>query len=249
MTATLYIVGTGPGDAELLTLKALNILTSCPVIISPRGSLNGTSTALDIVSQVVNIAGKDVHELHFPMKKIRIGHDPDPEILVAWRHAAETVLHYIDQGKDVCFPTLGDPAIYSTGYYLFETICGIRPEIDTVFIPGISAMSSCSAALATPICLGDEMVAVIPATFSDERIKEVLTRFDTVILMKVHRVLDRLCVLLTECDLVEQAILVERAGMKDEKVFRRIDQITSQPHYFSTIIIRKNLSSVRVLMN
>ncbi len=249
MTAKLYIVGTGPGDPELLTLKAVNILTSCSVIISPRGSLAGTSTALDIVKQVIDINGKEVHELHFPMKKIRIGYDPDPEVLVAWRHAAETVLFNLGQGKDVCFPTLGDPAIYSTGYYLYETICGIRPETETVFIPGIPAMSSCSAALATPICLGDEMVAIIPATFSDERIKDVLTRFDTVILMKVHRVLDRLSILLRECNLLEQAILVERAGMKGEKVFHRIDKMEAMPHYFSTIIIRKNSCSVKVLMN
>ncbi len=249
MTAKLYIVGTGPGDAELLTLKAVNILTSCSVIISPRGSLSGTSTALDIVRQVVNIKAKEVHELYFPMKKIHIGYDPDPEVLVAWRHAAETVLSCLDRGKNVCFPTLGDPAIYSTGYYLYETICGIRPETETVFIPGIPAMSSCSAALATPICLGDEMVAIIPATFSDDRIRDVLTRFDTVILMKVNRVLGRLSILLRECNMLEQAILVERAGMMGEKVFHRIDQIKEMPHYFSTIIIRKNSCSVKVLMN
>jgi precorrin-2/cobalt-factor-2 C20-methyltransferase len=249
MNATLYIVGTGPGDPDLLTLKAVHILNSCPVIISPRGSLNGTSTALDIVSHVVSMKGKEVHELHFPMKKIRIGHEPDPEVLVAWRHAAETVISSIDRGEDVCFPTLGDPAIYSTGYYLYETICGIRPDINTEFVPGVSAMSSCSASLCSPICLGDEMVAIIPATFSDKRIKAVLEQFDTVILMKVHKVLDRLSPLVLECGLIEQAVLVERAGMKDEKVFQRIDQITKQPHYYSTIIIRKNLSNVRVLMN
>jgi len=249
MTGKLYIVGTGPGDADLLTLKAVNILRSCPVIISPRGSLGGISTALDIVSQVVDISNKDIHELHFPMKKIRLGREPVPEVLVAWRHAAEMVLYYTDQGKDVCFPTLGDPAIYSTGYYLYETICGIRPEMETIFVPGIPAMSSCSAALASPLCLGDEMVAIIPATFSDERLKDVLVRFDTIILMKVHRVLDRLSQLLDECNLLEKAVLVERAGMQDEKVFERIDQMTDQPHYFSTIIIRKNPCRVKVLMN
>ena len=113
------------------------------------------------------------------MKKIRNGHEPAPEILTAWRHAAEEALHHLDQGIDVCFPTLGDPAIYSTGYYLYETICGIREDIDVEFVPGVPAMSSCSAALASPICLGDEMVAVIPATFSDDRLREVLERFDT----------------------------------------------------------------------
>jgi precorrin-2/cobalt-factor-2 C20-methyltransferase len=249
MSATLYIIGTGPGDPGLLTLKAVNLFRSAPVIVAPRGARNGASTALAIISEVVALSGKTLIELHFPMKKVRIGRDPDPEILAAWRHAAQTVLHYIDQGLDVCFPTLGDPAIYSTGYYLYETICGIREDIRVKFVPGVAAMSSCSAALATPICLGDEMVAVIPATFSDERLQEVLEQFDTIVLMKVHRVLDRLVKLLDTTDLLNRAILVEHAGTAEERIVALRDLPGHQPHYFSTIIIRKNPCSVRTLIN
>ena len=249
MTAKLYIIGTGPGDPELLTLKAVSTLKSCPVIISPRGSKQGGSTALDIVSQVIDLTGKEVAELHFPMLKIHIGADPAPEVLAAWRHAAEIVVKHLGQGQDVCFPTLGDPAIYSTGYYLYNTICGISPDSEVVFVPGVPAMSSCSAALATPICLGDEKVAIIPATFSDHKIKEILDTFDTVVLMKVHRVLPKIVSLLSECGLLDQASLVERAGMVDEKVLDGIDLVAYQPHYYSTIIVRRNTVHARVLVN
>jgi precorrin-2/cobalt-factor-2 C20-methyltransferase len=249
MSATLYIIGTGPGDPELLTLKAVNLVNNSQVIIAPRGSKSGKSTALGIIAEVAELANKTLIELHFPMKKIRTGHNPDPEILTAWRHAAETVLQYLDKGQDVCFPTLGDPAIYSTGYYLYETICGIREDTKVTFVPGVAAMSSCSAALAKPICLGDEMVAVIPATFSDERLLEVLNRFDTIVLMKVHRVLDRLVELLQETDLLSRAVLIERAGTGSEQIFPRVDRIEGQPHYYSTIIIRKNPCSVHTLIN
>ncbi len=249
MTATLYIVGTGPGDPDLITVKAVKTAATCPVIVSPRGSENGRSTALSILGRAVDLAGKEIVQLHFPMKKIHSGREPDPEVLVAWRHAAQTVLDFLDGGTSVCFPTLGDPAIYSTGYYLYETLCGIRSDIKTVFIPGVAAMSSCSAALATPICLGDEMVAIVPATFSDARLLEVLQRFDTIVLMKVHRVLDRLSMLLTQCGLIEQAVLVERAGTGEETIHDRLDQITGQPHYYSTIIVRKQPITARVLVN
>jgi precorrin-2/cobalt-factor-2 C20-methyltransferase len=249
MTATLYIVGTGPGDPDLLTVKAVKTAAACPVIVSPRGSENGTSTALTILSQAVDLGTKQVVELHFPMKKIHSGREPDPDVLVAWHHAAQTVLHHLDGGNDVCFPTLGDPAIYSTGYYLYETLCGLRPDARVRFIPGVAAMSSCSAALAQPICLGDEMVAVVPATFSDNRLIEVLNGFDTIVLMKVHRVLPRLIDLLRSCNLLDQAILVERAGTGRESIRLRLDEIADQPHYYSTIIVRKQPITARILVN
>jgi precorrin-2/cobalt-factor-2 C20-methyltransferase len=249
MSGTLYIIGTGPGDPQLLTLKAVSIIKRCPVIIAPHGSKKGNSTALAIVGDAVSLVGKTVIQLHFPMKKIRSGQEPAPEILTAWRYAAEEALRHLDQGLDVCFPTLGDPAIYSTGYYLYETICGIREDAEVVFIPGVPAMSSCSAALASPICLGDEMVAVIPATFSDDRLREVLVRFDTIILMKVHRVMDRLVELLKSTDLMDRAVLVEKAGTSGERTCAELDKITEPPHYYSTIIVRKNPSTVRTLIN
>ena len=249
MSAILYIVGTGPGDPELLTLKAVNTAKKCPVIISPRGSAHGGSTALAILKPVINLQDKEVYELHFPMKKIKSGQDPDPEVLVAWRYAAETVLGSLDRGKDVCFPTLGDPAIYSTGYYLYETICGIRPDVNVVFVPGVPAMSSCSASMARPICLGDEMVALIPATFSNTRLKEVFDLFDTIVLMKVHRVIDRLTPLLDECGLLEKAVLVEHAGTSKERVINDFSTLSAHPHYFSTIIVRKAPVTARVLVN
>ena len=249
MKGTLYIVGTGPGDPQLLTLKAVNTVERCPIIIAPRGAKTGSSTALAIISEAVSVAGKIIVELHFPMKKIRSGHEPAPEILAAWRHAAQQALHHLDQGLDVCFPTLGDPAIYSTGYYLYETICGIRDDARVIFIPGVPAMSSCSAVLASPICLGDEMVAVVPATFSDERLRDVLERFDTVVLMKVHRVIDRIVDLLRDVGLVDRAVLVEKAGTESERTCAELEQIVEPPHYYSTIIVRKNPITVRTLIN
>jgi precorrin-2/cobalt-factor-2 C20-methyltransferase len=239
MQSTLYIIGTGPGDPELLTVKAVNALNKCSVFVTPKGSPNGNSTALSIVTQAVDIRNKKIVELHFPMKKIRIGTEPVTEVREAWQNAARTVLDLLEQGMDVAFPTLGDPAVYSTGYYLYENILEMNPSANIKFISGITAMSSCSAATAIPVCLGDEMLAIIPATFKDNRLRMTLEMFDTIVLMKVHKVIPHLLNILGELGLLEKSVLVERAGMGDERVISDLRTITEPPHYFSTIIVRK----------
>ncbi len=242
MQATLYIIGVGPGDPDLLTIKALNILRRCPVVATPKALANGQSTALAIIQQALPVhemADKEIIELCFPMKKINLGQEPDPEVLQAWQDAARQIFARISQGRDVAFPTLGDPAIYSTGYYLYATMMEMHLEVRVQFVPGISAMSSCSATTHTPICLGDDMLAVVPATFSDSRLRQILENFDTIVLMKVHRVIDHLISLLTDLNLLDKAMLVERVGMADERVLADLSAINGQVHYFSTIIVRK----------
>ncbi|MBU0664899.1 MAG: precorrin-2 C(20)-methyltransferase [Proteobacteria bacterium] len=242
MHATLHIIGVGPGDPGLLTIKALNVLCHCPVIATPKASQHGHSTALSIVQQALSAGemnGKEIVELHFPMKKIHLGQEPDPDVLQAWQDGASRIFAILSQGKDVAFPTLGDPAIYSTGYYLYATILEMHPEVRVKFVPGISAMSSCSATTHTPICLGDDMLAVVPATFSDSRLRQTLESFDTIVLMKVHRVIDHLIGLLSELKLLDKAVLVERVGMADERIVSDLLAISGQVHYFSTIIVRK----------
>ena len=245
MQATLYIIGVGPGDPDLLTIKALNLLRHCSVVATPKAMAHGHSTALSIVQKALpvgEIDGKEIVELHFPMKKIHLGQEPDPEVLQAWQEAATRIFIILSQGRDVAFPTLGDPAIYSTGYYLYATMLEMHPEVRVQFVPGISAMSSCSATTQTPICLGDDMLAVVPATFSDSRLRQVLADFDTIVLMKVHRVMEYLISLLNELNILDKAILVERVGMADERVITDLSTIDGQDgevHYFSTIIVRK----------
>lgn len=238
MHSTLYIVGTGPGDPDLLTLKAYETLKQCPLIVAPKGSKNGKSTALSIVEQTVSIKDKDVFELYFPMKKVRLDQKVHPEVEAAWDETAEKVIELLKTGN-VAFPTLGDPAIYSTGYYLYDRIISKNADINVEFISGISAMSSCSASTSTPVCLGDDTLAVIPATFSEEKIKKALVEFDAIVLMKVHKVMDKICTLLQETKLIQHATYVEKAGMQDERIISDLTNPPDNPHYFSTIIIRK----------
>lgn len=235
----LSIIGVGPGDPELLTLKAVRRLQSSPVWLVPKGKVDGHSAALEILGAVVDGTGKEIIPHHFPMHKIAKEQTPPPEVTQAWQAAAELALTHLRAGRDVAFPTLGDPAIYSTGFYLCQTLLESHPELRLEIIPGISAMGAAAASLGQPLCLGNERLVLIPATFENGRLRETLLNYDTVVLMKVHRVMDRLIALLDELGLLGQAVLVEKTGQAGERICHDLRALPGEPHYFSTIIVRK----------
>lgn len=239
MKGIFYVVGIGPGDPELLTLKAWNLIKRSPVLVVPKGKEDGNSTALAIIEQILPVRDKEIIEIYFPMKKIRRRQEPAPEIEAAWRFAAQEIMTRIKAGQDVVFPTLGDPAIYSTGFYTCQTLLSLNPEVKTVIVPGVSSIGACSATAGIPLCQGDDMLAVIPATFDNDKLTEVFATFQTVVLMKVHRVMDRLVALLRELNLLEKAVLVERTAQNSERIIHDLCAIgPAELHYFSTIIVR-----------
>ena len=236
----LYLVGIGPGDPELMTCKAVRVLEDSPVWIAPKARTNGNSNALQIASAQVDPADKTVLQLCFPMKKIRLGQQQDPEVEAGWRQAAEQVLSHLDQGLDVAFPTLGDPALYSTAFYLLATLQDHCPELRVKIIPGITAMSACSGQVLHPLAQGDDLLSVVPAAFDDGRLRQILKTFDVIVMMKVFRSMDRIINILDELDLTDKAVLLERCGLEGQTVYADIRRAGNrQLHYFSTLIVRK----------
>jgi precorrin-2/cobalt-factor-2 C20-methyltransferase len=240
MQGTFYVIGVGPGDPGLITLKAARILEKCDIWFAPSAFRNGESMALKIAQGEVSAEGKKILTHHFPMKQVFRGKKPDDEVNEAWQEAASIIIDCLQSGKDVAFPTLGDPAIYSTGFYICETLQQNGTPIQVEIIPGVSAIGASSAVAEMPLCLGDEKLVVIPATFEDREMREVLLLSDTVVFMKVHKVMDRLVKLLGELDLLENAVLVERCSLGDQKIWTDIrEAVGREIHYFSTIIVRK----------
>lgn len=239
-TGRLYLVGIGPGDPELITCKAVRILEQTNVWAAPKAKDEGSSSALEIAAAMVSATGKTVLELCFSMKKIRLGCEPDAEAAQAWQEAAQTVLAQLEQGHDVAFPTLGDPGLYSTAFYLLATLRELRPDLPVTIVPGITAMSACSAQVGSPLGLGDDVLTVVPAAFDDARLRHILQTSDAVVLMKMFRQLPRLLALLDELGLTDKAVLVERCSMADQRMYRDIREAAGRDlHYFSTLIVRK----------
>lgn len=238
-TGKLYVIGVGPGDPELLTLKAVRILREVSCICVPKGREEGSSLALSIAERAVSLAGKEIIEAHFPMKKTRSQENDVCKLDTKWHETVENVLSRLSKGIDVAFITIGDPSIYSTFFYLFDRLLELNPDLNIEMVPGVSSINAAASRAGISLGLADEKIAILPATYTDN-LKEVLEKFDTVVLMKVHRVFESVIAILDSMGLSGNAIYVSRAGMEDEKIFREITDVGKDDlNYFSMVIVRK----------
>lgn len=229
-TGTLYGVGVGPGDPELLTLKAARIVREAPVIAVPVAKPGGDSYALSVVSGLLR-SEQRVLPLVFPMLK-------DLNEKVKYRAAAaETIWRELQTGADVAFLTEGDPLFHSTFIYVLNELpAGAPVEI----VPGVSSINAAAAQAQIPLVSADQRLAVVPAIFEDKAdIRRILQEFDTVVFLKFRSMLDQLLDILDEMDLVESSILVERASHTDGRVVRDVRSLRgSDVHYLSLLIVQ-----------
>lgn len=229
----LYGIGLGPGDPELLTLKAKEILNKVDTIFVPISSGAKSSSARFIVEAVLD-KPKEIVELTFPMTR-----DKD-HLLSYWESAAKEIAKEIGKGKEVAFVTIGDPFIYSTYIYLLKTLKKCFPYIKSQTIPGISSINAASAKVEVPLVEGDEKLAILPVNDNLEGLREALEGFDTVILMKIGTKLSKVTKLLEELNLLKNSVLVSQVGCSKEKIIKDLHSLKDdQLGYFSIIIVRK----------
>lgn len=233
----LTAVGVGPGDPELLTLKGVRALREADVILAPKAEQDGGSIAGGIIAEFLDPARQELIEQVYPMRL-------DPQGLTTyWTTAAEEVARLVRSGKRVAFVTLGDPMLYSTFLYLQQALREIAPEIPVKIVSGVASIHAAAALAGVPLGLADERMAVLPATFEDDRLRQTLIDFDTVVLMKVGRVFDRVRDLLAELGLKDKAIYARQVGLAGQRIFTDLDLVAEQDrHYLSMIIVRKPTS-------
>ena len=232
MKGKLYGVGVGPGDPELLTIKAKRILEKAAYIAIPKASMGKQSQALTIVEGVLE-KKNEILELLFPMSF-------DENVLKeGWKVALIQVKEKLDLGMDVAFITLGDPTVYSTYMYLHKVLK--EEGYETEIIPGIT--SFCASAARAGVSLGEnrETIAVVPSAYECENLGEILNSFDNVVLMKVSKNLSKLKALLKEKNLLDKTVLVSKCGLPDELIqFDLEGQDDENLSYFTTMIIKKS---------
>jgi precorrin-2/cobalt-factor-2 C20-methyltransferase len=238
----LYVIGVGPGDPELLTLKAVRILREVPCICVPKGKEEGSSLALSIVQKILNLEGKEIIDAHFPMvrtKSSEVRKFFTSALDNKWAETVKNILNKLNKGINVAFITIGDPTIYSTFFYLYDKLLECNPELNIEIIPGVSSINTAAARAKLSLSLADEKIAVLPATYTND-MREILEKFDTVVLMKVHRVFDKLLQTLDEMRLLSSAVYISKAAMEDEKIFNNIRDVKKEDlNYFSMVIIKK----------
>jgi precorrin-2/cobalt-factor-2 C20-methyltransferase len=198
---TLYGVGVGPGDPELMTVKAVRILATACVLACPAGRDGGPGSAYRVAERHVRPAT--------PVLPLRRGE---------WERAGEQVLSHLERGESVAFVTLGDPLLYSTFTHLLRAVRARAPEVPVVIVPGISSIQAAAAHLQAPLATGDERLAVLPALYRSGEIPEALELADLVVLLKVRTALRDVAACLRDRGLLGGAVLVEHAGTGDVRV-------------------------------
>lgn len=223
-----YGVGVGPGDPELLTVKALRTLERCPVIAVPR-TRSGETLALDIVRQAAPLEGKTILYLDFTMSR-------DPAVLRSSRlRAAEEVAAHLSAGRDVAMLNLGDVSIYATFGYLMDILTGQGYE--SVMIPGVPSFCAVAARLGISLTAPDSPLHILPG--GGELLAEQLDLPGAKVLMKSGRQLPQAAELLRQKGLLEKAAMVRDCGLPTEQVCRDLSRLPQDAGYFATVIVKE----------
>ncbi len=225
MTGTLYGLGVGPGDPELLTLKAQRILTAAPVVAYPAPD-DGVSFARSIVSAHLREEQVEV-PIVVPMRVARF---PAKEV---YDQAAGTIRGHLDSGRDVAVLCEGDPFFYGSFMYLYERLAAdYRCEI----VPGVSSLMAGASALGRPLAARNDVLTVLPGPSSDTVIRDALNTAHALAIIKVGRHLPRLRTLIDEAGLTDQAAYLERIGLPEQRIMPLASADETAP-YFSLILI------------
>jgi len=227
MTAgQLFGLGLGPGDPELVTLKALRLLRAAPVIAYPAPE-GGDSFARSIVAEWIAPAQREI-AIRFPMR-------PGPPPAAIYDAAAAKVAEELNGGRDVVFLCQGDPFFYGSFAPIFTRLA---PRHRVSVVPGVSSLVACAAAAATPLVQRDETVTVVPATLPEVEIACRLTDCDSAAIIKLGRHAAKVRRVLDTLGLLGEAIYVERATQSRERVaaFAKID--TESVPYFAMALVR-----------
>jgi precorrin-2/cobalt-factor-2 C20-methyltransferase len=230
----LYGVGVGPGDPELMTLKASRILSQVPVIFVPKKAEQGESIAESIVGNLSLRIEPKVVGLVLPMLRDR------EQLADYWRKAVESMWQYLKNGEDCAFVNVGDPLLYGTFVHILETLQKSHPEVEVEVIPGISSINAAAARAIVPLASNDERIAIISGNREDKVIRQTLENFDTVVFMKMNTVFDKLLTILEELKLIEKCVYVRRCTTQDEEIIWDISRLKGKKvDYFSLLIVRK----------
>lgn len=228
MTGTFYGVGVGPGDPELLTLKARRILNEVAVIIAPESVAGKGSIAGDIIRGHLDDPDK-ILPLVFPMTYDR------KQLNTAWQINVGRILSLLQESKDVAFITLGDPMLYSTCAYLARHL---RVEhINIEIVPGVPAFCAAASRLQRVIAEERETVAIIPAAYQQPKLAELLDAADHVVVMKPSKGYPKLLAQLTAYGFLNNAVMVSHCGHAKEKIVEDLTDITSENIDYLSIIL------------
>ncbi len=228
-----YGIGVGPGDPELLTLKAARLLTEVDWVFLPAGSKGEPGFARTIIDALA------LDTTRFRPVTLGMSRQRDAD-LETYARAAADILAELRRGYSAAWITEGDPLLYSTFLHIWAELQRLEPKLLVEIVPGITSVQAAAARARVPIARLEECVGIVPAAYGLERLPQLLAEFATVFLLKVHKVFDQLLDRLAAFSGPLETFYVEKVGTAAERVVTDLATLRGQRlPYFSLVIVRR----------
>ena len=237
---SLIGIGVGPGDPELLTVKAVKAIHNADVIMCPASKEDRPSIALSVVSSIIDKSkNQKIIKLIFPMTK-------DKDVLKqTWKRNAKIMAETVLSGKNVVYLTVGDPYLYSTWIYMHKDLKENYPEMDISVIPGIVSIFTFAAKVGVSVAEGAEKVAIIPSCYDLSSVKEIAKHAESMIFLKDGRYFDQVIKVLKEAGFPDDSIFAigQDLGTENEIIRKmtlgEVNDGTLTTKYFSILVVKR----------
>ena len=233
-------IGVGPGDPDLLTVKAVNAIQNADTIMCPASAEDRPSIALSVVDSLIDKSkNQEIVKLIFPMTK-------DKDVLEShWKVNSKIMAEKVLSGKNVVYLTVGDPYLYSTWIYMHRDISNNYPDIKISVIPGIVSMFTFASKVGISIAEGAEKVAIIPSCYDLSSVKEIAKHSDVLVFLKDGRYFDKVIDLLKESGFPDNSIFAIGQDLgTDHEIIRKmtlgeVNDGTLTTKYFSILVVKR----------
>lgn len=236
----LFCVGCGPGDPELLTIRALNLITEAEVIFVPTSKLDKPSIALSIVAKYIKKTTKIIN-LVFPMVK-----DKD-SLKDYWKKNTLEISQMVRSGKKTLYLTVGDPSLYSTWIYIHRELKKNHKDIEIEIIPGITSIFAFAAESKISLVEGNEHLSIVPACYDLNKVKNTVKASDTIVFLKDGRYFDNVIEMLSDSGFGEETQIAIAQDVSTKENILEIKHLKDlkgkkQPSqkYFSIMVVKRN---------
>ncbi len=241
MSRKLFCVGCGPGDPDLLTLKAVKIIRSADTIFCPTSREGRDSMALSIVKPILNRTNDkpEIINLIFPMVKDKA------TLQKTWKDNTDQIAKKCEDGKNVVYLTVGDPSLYSTFIYIHKELKERYPEIKAEVVPGIASIFAFASQAKISLAEGEETLTIVPACYDLNRVKSTASSSDTVIFLKDGRYFSNVIEMLKQSGFSDDSLIAIAQDVSSEgevvKVSKLKDVTTCEPaeKYFSIMVVKR----------
>jgi precorrin-2/cobalt-factor-2 C20-methyltransferase len=233
---TLYGIGVGPGDPDLITIKAAKILNRVDIVFAAASTKNNHSLAVNIASEHIPDSAT-VKMLRFPMTRDK------NETRKAWEEHAHTIIAELEKGRNVAFLTLGDSMTYSTYGYILRYVQALAPHLEAQTVPGITSYQAAAARLNTPLVEGEESLMVVSGVNGGHRLRELCGKPENVVFLKAYRNVTDIKAAIDETGKYPKCVGVKSCGQADEEIINDIGELGQREPDYWTLIISKQTTN------